>query len=81
MIGYRCRCGKHTAYGSMPPMDCQGCPECGVTLAAHPDGHRPLAPHDFQDRFDPRTGEKVARQCAVCGEREVRPPETRSETT
>lgn len=44
---FRCKCGETTAFGSMSPDRCYGCPKCGMTLASHPDNHRTPEPHDF----------------------------------
>lgn len=48
MIGYRCKCGfVFGSFSGMTPADCSGCSKCGTTLASNPDGHKPIAPHDF----------------------------------
>jgi hypothetical protein len=47
VIGYRCKCGRITAWGSMPPDRCRPCLKCNSTLAAHPDGHGEPQPHEF----------------------------------
>lgn len=44
---YRCKCGKRESWGSMPPDQCQGCPDCKTTLDEHPSSHRAPAPHEF----------------------------------
>lgn len=49
---YRCKCGKHQAYGSMPPAKCEGCPECNTTLETHSDFHRQPEPHEFIIMYD-----------------------------
>ena len=74
MIYYRCKCGKSTAYGSYGPSRCLVCPECGSTLASHPDYHAEPIEHDWQPRFDERTGRPKARVCDRCGDVEsIRP--------
>ena len=62
---YRCKCGESVAFGSMPPQDCEGCVECNTTLEQHPDNHKPLAEHEWIDKFDQNTGEKYQR-CIKC---------------
>jgi hypothetical protein len=72
---YRCRCGKHTAFGSYGPYACEGCPDCNTTLEQHPDYHRVPEPHQFEDEYDVdrKTGETfVVRICQVCNRREVK---------
>jgi len=71
MTGYRCKCGKSTAWGSgMSPSPCHLCPECGSTLASHPDHHAEPVEHDWEPRFDERTGQPTTRVCRRCYERE-----------
>ena len=42
---YRCKCGKKTAWSTRGVQDCEGCKECGTTLAEHPEEHKPVADH------------------------------------
>jgi len=63
----RCKCGKCECWDSGdPPMPCEGCIECGTTFAQHPDDHKPLEPHDWEPRFDPRTGAAARPECRRC---------------
>lgn len=66
---YRCKCGKNTAYGSMPPYQCSKCEDCGSDLAEHPDHHREPKPHDFSDVQKVQTdqGEMTVTHCRYCG--------------
>lgn len=67
MIYWRCRCGKSEYWESgMPPQACQGCSECGTTLATHPDRHQDVIPHDWEPRYNPRTGAPDKRLCRRC---------------
>ena len=34
----------------MTPKSCQGCEKCGTGYASGPDSHKPIEPHDFNDR-------------------------------
>ena len=64
---WRCKCGKRQRFESgMPPKDCQGCEECGTTLAQHPDGHKPLQPHRPKKQFDRNTGQPARPICEDC---------------
>ncbi len=69
MLHYRCRCGKSTAFGSMSPYPCQGCPECGTTLDGHPDHHRAPVPHDFTGGIQQMSeaGPVHVPACRYCG--------------
>jgi len=65
----RCKCGKCEYYDSgMPPQPCQGCKECGTTFAGGPDGHKPLEPHEWEPRFDSRSGKPARPVCKRCHE-------------
>jgi len=67
MIYRRCRCGKCESWESgMPQQDCQGCDACGSTFAGSPEGHRERIPHDWEPRFNPRTGAPDKRMCRRC---------------
>lgn len=45
---FRCQCGQRTSISSMGPgPSCYGCEECNTTLSDYPDGHEPLAPHEY----------------------------------
>lgn len=65
---YRCKCGERTAFGSMSPYPCQGCPECNTTLETHPDLHREPKPHDFSEVQTVMTdeGPKSVTYCRWC---------------
>lgn len=65
MIGYRCKCGKCTGWSSMGMSDCQGCEECNTTLASHPEGHKELAPHEYEIMYYQHTGKpyKICKNC------------------
>ena len=62
---YRCKCGKREAWSSMGVRDCQGCSECGTTLAQHPDYHKDTAPHEWVKRYNQNTG-KPYMVCENC---------------
>ena len=72
---YRCKCGKHTSMGSMPPAPCTGCEECGTTLARHPDGHRTPDEHQPVKRYHEVSGEPFM-MCSRCMKRLEQPEET-----
>jgi len=65
----RCKCGKITGWSSMGTPDCQGCEDCKTTLAASPEGHRELMPHDWKIYFNDVTG-KPYNICKACGQRD-----------
>lgn len=70
----RCKCGKAEIYHSgMHPRDCQGCDECGTTFAYRPSDHKPREPHDWQPRFDPKTGAPDRPMCKRCYARGPKP--------
>ncbi len=67
MIYWRCRCGAREYWESgFPPADCNACEKCGTTLATGPEGHREPVPHEWEQRFNPRTGEPDRRTCRRC---------------
>lgn len=67
----RCKCGKCKCWESgFPPQDCEGCKECGTTYAYTTTGHKPLIPHDWEPRYNERTGEQDRRMCRRCYKRE-----------
>lgn len=45
--------------------DCQGCEECGTTYSGHPDGHKPLQPHEWGILYNQNTG-KPYKHCIHC---------------
>lgn len=53
---YRCKCGMHEAWGSMPPARCTNCSECGSNLAVSPNSHTEPVPHEWVTRYDTITG-------------------------
>lgn len=71
MQHYRCKCGKATGFGSMGFQDCQGCDECGTTYAQHPDHHKKRIDHDWEDRYNSKTGKQDRKICNRCGEMEL----------
>lgn len=75
MIYRRCKCGEAELWESgMPPRDCQGCSKCGTTYAVGPEGNKPLIPHDWEPRFNRKTGKPDRRQCSRCYAIERDPP-------
>ena len=42
---YRCKCGKKTAWSTRGVQDCEGCKECGTTLAERTKKQKPVADH------------------------------------
>lgn len=67
MIYRKCECGKAERWDTGETVHpCQGCTTCGTTYASHPDGHKPLEPHDWEPRFNPQTGEPDKRMCKRC---------------
>ncbi|MDE2103781.1 MAG: hypothetical protein KGL39_41470 [Patescibacteria group bacterium] len=66
---YRCKCGKQTAWGSMPPYPCDGCPDCNTTLTQHPDYHEAPEPHEFSSVQNITTdqGPATITRCRWCG--------------
>lgn len=70
MIYFKCKCGKMEFFGSgMMPNDCDGCTECGTTLATSPEGHKEIAPHEWIIKYDENTG-KPYRRCKKCYQKE-----------
>ena len=71
MMYSRCKCGKSTSvHSGYPDPPCHVCPECGSTLASHPDQHKEPQPHKWEQRYDPATGEPTLRRCRVCREKD-----------
>ena len=68
MIGYRCKCGDATAFGSMPPYQCAWCEKCQSSLASHPDGHRDRVDHEFShvEKIATDQGEVTITRCRYC---------------
>lgn len=67
MIYKRCQCGKAEYWdGGVAVQPCQGCSSCGTTFSSHPDGHRPVAEHEWEPRYNPRTGAPDKRMCRRC---------------
>lgn len=67
MMYYRCKCGFSTAWGSMPPYQCDRCPKCGSDLASHPDHHREPKPHDMQPtEVQTDAGPATLSRCRFC---------------
>lgn len=66
---YRCRCGKSVAWstGGEFPQACVVCEECGSTLASHPDYHAEPIEHEWEVRYDQRTGKPFYEVCDRCG--------------
>lgn len=72
----RCKCGKAEYWdGGVPPQPCEGCDECGTTYAGHPDYHKAIEPHEWEPRFNTRTGEQDRRICKRCLKREKATPD------
>lgn len=69
MMHYRCKCGKSKAFGSDHPRPCQGCHECGTTLAMHPDHHKAVEPHDLKLYYSQQTGKPSHYRCKLCMEK------------
>ncbi len=65
---YRCKCGESTMFGSLSPLDCQGCDKCNTTLTQHPDYHEEPKPHDWMTRYNETTGIPYE-ICSRCYER------------
>ena len=74
----RCKCGKREAWTTMGHYACQGCEECGTTLAESPDGHSTPIPHDWREQWkqsradEPPQKERI---CLRCMKREDIPAE------
>lgn len=67
MKALRCKCGKSTMQTSMgAPRDCEGCSKCKTTYANHPDDHKTLLPHDWEEvTYHQNTG-KPYETCKRC---------------
>lgn len=66
----RCKCGNVEAWTSgESPKACHVCKECGSTLAYSPDSHLDPEPHEWEVRYDSRTGKPSYRLCVRCYER------------
>jgi len=68
MLYYRCKCGKHEAWGSDSPPLCAKCDECGTSLATGPKGHVEPKDHDFSMVTQVKTDEglKPLTRCKYC---------------
>jgi hypothetical protein len=78
MIYYRCKCGLHEAWGSMPPPRCLECEKCETTLASDSLSHGRAEPHEFSTQgVETNEGMKGLDVCVWCGksrrELEVKP--------
>lgn len=74
---YRCKCGKRAAWSSMGVARCDGCEECGTTLAEGPNDHDTPEPHDWREEWtiDKQTGERgKERVCLSCQRQEALHP-------
>lgn len=65
---YRCKCGEHEAWGSMPPARCSQCKKCNSDLSLHPDYHNEPVPHDFSsvEKLTTDQGEATITRCRYC---------------
>mgnify|MGYP000940205575 CR=1 FL=1 len=61
----KCKCGKKEMWTTDGLWPCQGCEECGTTFAGHPDGHKPLEPHQWGILFNEHTGNPY-KYCVHC---------------
>lgn len=67
----RCKCGSAERWDTGEAVrPCQGCAKCGTTFAQREADHRPLAPHQWEPRYDPKTGGPARPVCGVCGARD-----------
>jgi hypothetical protein len=67
MIYRRCRCGKAERWDTGEVVHpCQGCKVCRSTLATWRGGHATLQDHDWEPRFNERTGGPDRRECRRC---------------
>lgn len=66
MITLRCKCGEQKLWTSQGTWDCMGCEKCQTTFADHPDGHKPLQPHNYKIKYHQNTG-KPYKMCEQCG--------------
>lgn len=63
----RCKCGACERWDTGEAVHpCQGCDKCGTTYAGSPENHKPLEPHDWEPRYNERTGEPDKRMCKRC---------------
>lgn len=69
---YRCKCGKKTSYGSMPPPRCLECLECKTTLERHPDWHGRAEPHNYyEQKVMTDIGEQILTICRWCNKAKI----------
>ena len=68
MKHYRCECGKVRFFGSDSPQPCQGCDDCGTTLAQSPTMHKERIPHHYTTEEMFRDGVKIKTRvyCTRC---------------
>ena len=72
MLYYRCQCGLHEAWGSMPPYPCSGCEQCGTTLETGPGMHRKPKEHNWTPTaVATDTGDQTLTRCSWCGIRKI----------
>lgn len=73
MMNYRCRCGKSTAFGSMPCPRCHGCEECGTTLEFHSSLWQTPEPHEWVPYpVETDAGTAYLTRCKKCGDKKAK---------
>jgi hypothetical protein len=64
---YFCKCGEHTAWGSMPMPSCFECEKCHTTLEVDPSLHRRAIPHEWVvTSVKTDEGNKPLSRCRLC---------------
>ena len=66
----RCICGDFVIWHSGETIHpCQVCEKCGSVPASHPDFHKEPEPHQFELRYDEKTGSPSYELCIKCYKR------------
>lgn len=70
MRHYKCKCGKSEYWESgIPPMPCQGCNDCNTQYGTYNGEYREREEHQWEPRFNEKTGEPDRPICKRCYER------------
>lgn len=62
---FTCRCGSTTRAGTLAPIRCEQCPDCGTNLSIDPAHTKKPEKHDFAVIND-------VKQCRRCGTAEAK---------
>ena len=66
MKGFQCKCGNRQGSNTGEGFkECEGCTKCNTTFSHYLDGHKPLKPHTFINKYNVNTG-KPFKECSIC---------------